>query len=234
MTMRNWLLSAAAMTMVMAGAARAADTAPAAAQAAAAPDTITCGSPIAWDATEETVKAQFGAGNVTYMDLGGPEGTEMYGTRVFAKDAKKTFDIVWTDEEKRAKPAVINVNPVWSEDGETASMPEWRSPEGIHLGMPIEEVEKINGKPFKLYGFGWDYGGTPTSWEGGKLEPAADAKCGTSIVFSDSGDATPESVLGEGEIMSNGKDTLKAKPTVGRFSVYYVREDAAAPAAEAP
>jgi len=218
--------------VLLAPVAFAAETGPA--KAEAGETALTCGAPIAWDATEETLKSQFGAENVEYKDLGGPEGTEMFGTRVYGKDPKKTFDIVWSDEAKRANPSVINVNQVWSEDGETVTVPDWKSAEGIYLGMPIEELEKLNGKPFKLFGFGWDYGGSVISWEGGKLEPAADAKCGTSIVFSDSGDATPESVLGEGEIMSNGKDTLKAKPTVGRFSVYYVREDAAAPAAEAP
>jgi len=198
--------------------------------APAAPATITCGSPIAWDATEESLKAQFGAENVVHKDLGGPEGTEMFGTQIYAKDAKKTFDIVWSDEEKWANPAVINVNQVWSEDGETSTNPEWASAEGVKVGMSIEEVEKINGKPFKLSGFEWDYGGNALNWDGGKLEPAADAKCGITITFSPTAENTPESTLGDKEITSNDKDVIAAKPVVARYTVYYVRPDAEAPA----
>lgn len=192
--------------------------------------TITCGTPIAWDATEESLKAQFGAENVVHKDLGGPEGTEMFGTQVYSKDAKKTFDIVWSDEEKWANPSVINVNQVWSEDGETATNPEWASAEGIKVGMPIEEVEKINGKPFKLSGFGWDYGGNALSWEGGKLQPADDAKCGITVSFNQTAENAPESTLGDKEIASNDKDVIASKPVVSSYTVYYVRPDAETPA----
>lgn len=206
-----------------------------AADTTAVAPTISCEAPVAWDATEESLKAQLGAENVEYLDLGGPEGTEMFGTRVYGKDPKKTFDIVWSDEAKRANPAVINVNQVWSADGETMTRPEWKSAEGIYLGMPIEELETLNGKPFKLFGFGWDYGGSVISWEGGKLEPAADAKCGVSVILSDTAmDGTPGELQGDTEIMSNDKNMAKAKAQVARYSVYYVREDAAEPAAETP
>ena len=36
----------------------------------------------------------------------------------------------------------------------------------------IEEVEKINGKPFKIAGFEWDYGGYVSNWTGGSLGSA--------------------------------------------------------------
>ena len=219
--------------VLLAPVAFAAETGPA--KAEAGETALTCGAPIAWDANEETLKAQFGAENIEYKDLGGPEGTEMFGTRVYGKDPKKTFDIVWSDEAKRANPAVINVNQVWSEDGETVTVPDWKSAEGIYLGMPIAELEKLNGKPFKLFGFGWDYGGSVISWEGGKLEPAADAKCGVSVVLSDTAmDGTPGELQGDTEVMSDDKNMPKAKAQVGRYSVYYVREDVAEPASETP
>lgn len=223
MTMRTALLNAAALMAMTTGVAMAADAAPPA--AAASPDTITCGTPIAWDATEESLKAQFGAENVVHKDLGGPEGTELFGTQIYGSDPTKTFDVLWADEEKWANPAAITVNRVWSEDGETATNPVWASAEGVKAGMSIEEVEKINGKPFKLSGFGWDYGGNATSWESGKLEPATDAKCGITMTFGDTSDATPASVLGDTELVSDAKDVRAAKPVVGRYMIYYLRPD---------
>ncbi len=35
--------------------------------------------------------------------------------------------------------------------------------------MTLKEIETINGKPFALLGFGWDYGGTIAGAEGGLL-----------------------------------------------------------------
>jgi hypothetical protein len=34
----------------------------------------------------------------------------------------------------------------------------------------LKELERLNGGPFLLAGFGWDYSGTVVSWERGKLE----------------------------------------------------------------
>jgi hypothetical protein len=34
----------------------------------------------------------------------------------------------------------------------------------------LRELERLNGKPFQLAGFGWDYSGTVTDWNGGGLE----------------------------------------------------------------
>lgn len=35
----------------------------------------------------------------------------------------------------------------------------WKSKEGLRLGTPLDQLERINGGPFQLYGFGWDFGG---------------------------------------------------------------------------
>ncbi len=35
----------------------------------------------------------------------------------------------------------------------------WKSKEGLRVGTPIDQLERINGGPFQLYGFGWDFGG---------------------------------------------------------------------------
>ncbi|MEE1611341.1 hypothetical protein [Microvirga sp. CF3016] len=45
----------------------------------------------------------------------------------------------------------------------------WSGPEGLRVGSPFKAVETVNGKPFILYGFEWDYGGTIESWNGGAL-----------------------------------------------------------------
>ncbi len=40
---------------------------------------------------------------------------------------------------------------------------------GVKPGMTIAELEKLNGKPFRFYGFGWDNGGMVFDWGEGNL-----------------------------------------------------------------
>lgn len=180
---------------------------------------LTCGTPIAVDATEDSLKKQFGAENVVYEDLGGPEGMELLGTRLFKKDPTKTLEIIWRDEKARAGVASITVEQQFGDDGEKTAPSEWVSAEGIKVGMSIADVEKINGKPFKISGFGWDYGGNVIDWNGGKLEKAAAKDCQITMTFGDTAENTPETVLGEGDHMSNDKDVLAAKPVIGRYEI---------------
>ena len=46
---------------------------------------------------------------------------------------------------------------------------DWKTKEGITLGTSLKELEKLNNKPFKFSGLGWDYGGI-VNWEGGNLD----------------------------------------------------------------
>lgn len=45
----------------------------------------------------------------------------------------------------------------------------WKTASGLYLGLPLQEVEKLNTKNFTISGFGWAHGGSVVSWEGGKL-----------------------------------------------------------------
>lgn len=45
----------------------------------------------------------------------------------------------------------------------------WKTASGLYLGLPLQDVEKLNTKNFTISGFGWAHGGSVVSWEGGKL-----------------------------------------------------------------
>jgi hypothetical protein len=46
----------------------------------------------------------------------------------------------------------------------------WHLRKPFALVMTLSQLQKLNGRPFLFNGFGWDYGGLVTSWDGGKLE----------------------------------------------------------------
>ncbi|HUR64925.1 MAG TPA: hypothetical protein VMZ03_01125 [Chitinophagaceae bacterium] len=47
---------------------------------------------------------------------------------------------------------------------------DWHTSNGIKIGSGLSDLVKLNGKKINFYGFGWDYGGTITSYNEGALE----------------------------------------------------------------
>ena len=47
---------------------------------------------------------------------------------------------------------------------------KWKLPYGLKVGMSLQELEAINGKPLSFYGFEWDNGGLVFDWNKGNLE----------------------------------------------------------------
>ncbi len=184
--------------------------------------TLTCGDPVGWDGTEADLIAKFGQENVEFGDLGGPEGEEMPGTRVNAKDIARRLEIVWEDEEARAKPSMIRIFSGWDEASGAEIVPVWVAPGGVKIGQTLAEVEALNGKPFKVSGFGWDYGGMTMGWEGGKLD-TAEPRCDLSLFFSPRADFG-ESVSGDITLSSDDPALRASDPVVMMLSITYRRD----------
>lgn len=46
----------------------------------------------------------------------------------------------------------------------------WHTSNGVKIGSGLSDLVRLNGKKINFYGFGWDYGGTITSYNDGALE----------------------------------------------------------------
>jgi hypothetical protein len=95
------------------------------------------------------------------IELG--EGETAPGTVLFPGDSLRRAEIVWQDTVNRRQPARVILRGTRS---------EWRLPFGITLGTTLQELERLNRGPFTLAGFGWDYAGVITDWNGGALDSA--------------------------------------------------------------
>ena len=111
--------------------------------------------------SEADLKRIYGRRNVrsTRVSLG--EGETEAGTVIYPRDPLRMIEIVWKDARRKRFPKLIQL---------TGERSVWKTRQGISLGTRLKELERINGKPFVLAGFGWDYEGTVVSWENGKLE----------------------------------------------------------------
>ncbi|MCL1635207.1 hypothetical protein M2650_11285 [Luteimonas sp. SX5] len=112
------------------------------------------------------LQARFGEANVRTGEVPGAEGETVSGIVLFPDDPKRRAYLYFDDEK-----ALAGLNLVRAFDHET----QWSLDNGLRIGTPLKEVVAMNGKPIKYYGLDWDYGGTVTSFNGGKLEPPPDA-----------------------------------------------------------
>lgn len=149
----------------------------------------------------------FGAENVKDATLPGPEGTEYKGTVIFPERPEDRIELIWSDEEK---PAIDFVRLAGTKS-------HWRSKEGLALGLRLKEVEKLNGKPFQVYGFEWDYGGFIVGFDGGRL----DSKSGNtfSVRFSTTEGDDTSRIAGDEIFSSSHEDFQKINPIISEITL---------------
>ena len=107
----------------------------------------------------------YGAQNVEEGEVPGAEGEMFHGVILFPKDQTRTAYVYFQDEKTLTGLSMVRVfGPV----------SQWTLDNGIGIGTPLSEVLRRNGRPIRFYGLAWDYGGTITDWNGGKLAPRDD------------------------------------------------------------
>jgi len=147
------------------------------------------------------LKTLLGAGKVKAADIGIGEGETLPGAKLF-EGTDKELEIIFNPEGDEKEIWDINVI------GKA-----WKFQNGLKLGLSVEAVEKINGGPFGVLGFGWDYGGF-ANFEGGKLEAKV------SLRF-DTGDAELDDALIGDRLIPSGDAKLRAaKPRVEAITVF--------------
>ena len=116
--------------------------------------------PITAATSEAELITLYGKANVkrTQLDVG--EGEMQPATTIFPADPTRTAAILWQDPETRLRPESVTIS---------GHKTLWKTDSGITIGTPLTVIEQLNGRPFVLAGFGWDYEGTVWHADGGKL-----------------------------------------------------------------
>ena len=104
----------------------------------------------------------YGAPNVVEGDVPGAEGEMFHGVVLFPKDPDRRAYVYFQDEKTLTGLSMVRVFGPAS---------RWKLDDGIAIGTPLSELLRRNGKPIRFSGLDWDYGGTITDWNGGKLAP---------------------------------------------------------------
>ena len=174
---------------------------------------LECVGPFGPEGSETALRQVFGDANVAAEEIDGPEGSVLDATLLFPDDPTRRLIVLWQEEMARAKPAAIIIR----DDS------EWIGPGGLRLGEALGEVEAVNGGPFNVLGFGWDYGGA-ASFPSGALADLPGA-CVLSLSFDLdwNRDYGPEFdvIMGDQELRSDDPQLRAAGPTVAEIIIGY-------------
>lgn len=166
--------------------------------------------PISGQTTQEELRRAFPSGAVAFTDVALGEGFTRPGAVVYPDDDALRLEVLWTDtlEVPRAEMVVLR--------GDTSA---WHTPDGLSLGTTLAELESINGRPFRLTGFGWDYSGTVVDWNGGRLAPDSGSHRLVVRLLPDDADDVPSRLLGDSDFASDDSAMAVLAPHVTEIYV---------------
>ncbi|WP_306225765.1 hypothetical protein [Bosea beijingensis] len=184
-------------------------------------DILDCAGPFAKGASEGSLKQHFGAENVGPGDIDIGEATTEPGTIVFPDDPKRRIEVLWHDASNRRQPRSIALtgSSTWVI---SARFPDRRR---FGLGADLAQVEAINGRAFRLNGFGWVNGGYVVDWNGGAL--GSSHACRLDLRYSLGTETKPrvaKRVSGGRRFGSSDPAMRSAKPIVSEISLYWQSE----------
>jgi hypothetical protein len=189
-----------------------------AALAAEPATTFNCEGPFGRDGSDAKLAAKYGAANVTIEEDVKLDGEVVKVTILFPNDPARRLKIEWKDRKARRNPRVITIEHEHS---------TW-SVAGVAIGTSLVDLERLNGRPFKLNYFEGDYGGDIFDWRGGRFDAPLPGGClfGASIGIAETlpetvGKAMNAEIIENGALLSSGPGLRAAKPTVGQIFISF-------------
>lgn len=179
----------------------------------ALPQVIACDGVFGPDSNHVKLAAAFRAKNVTFAQVDAGSGGKVMASVLFAKDPKRRLEVWWSRPATRSDTHLIVIN----------GQSNWAAPGELRLGMTLAELERLNGKPFKLLGFDKSAVATLSNWNGGQLAALpGGCKVGLSLRAALT---TPSAALGalpaDREISSGDGALQSVNPTVSEILVAY-------------
>jgi hypothetical protein len=187
--------------------------APAARAKAAVPShAVACGGAFAKNSSHLKLAQVFGAQNITFTEVDGPQNTKLPATVLYPKDPKRHLEVLWNNQAARADTSLVVIN------GQST----WTGPKGLRLGLPIAALEKLNGKPFQIAGFDQDNAGTALDWQGGALEKVpGGCKIGLRLAPDAKASADARNAAAGKTQMSNDAVVRAVNPKVAEIIIGY-------------
>lgn len=154
---------------------------------------------------KETLLKLYGAANLKDERICGPECADSIDiTFLFPGSVNETV-IHWEDGAYHKKISMIEC---------FRDSANWHTTDGIKIGSPFADLLKVNGSRISFSGFGWDYGGYISSYNGGKL---SNSRIDYRLTLTD--DPQTNTVYGDTTLHT---DTPAIKKNMNIISVYWL------------
>jgi hypothetical protein len=169
---------------------------------------VECSGPFAKDSGMLALAVTYDSRNMTFTHET-VQGVQVGVTVMFPKDPKRRLE-VWWQNPNRTGTYLIDI----------AGSSIWTGPKGLRLGLSLEQLEKLNHKPFKVKGFDADGVASVADWDGGELGSlSGGCKAGVNVQAKDK---TAASTLPAKDQYSSDDPAMRAlKPTVSEILIGY-------------
>ncbi|MBN8485503.1 MAG: hypothetical protein J0L50_12090 [Sphingomonadales bacterium] len=169
---------------------------------------LTCAVPVQKGDTAASLKKRYGT-QARAMKIHAAEGEMVDGMALWPNDPARRIDVFFSENPgKRVETIRI-----------TGDKSRWRIG-GLGIGSNLDAVLKANGRPVRVGGFGWDYGGGVDP-RGGKLAKWPGG-CRIGLVMDVGPDVAnpPDNVMGDGVSMGSSSQALRAaRPVVTKVFI---------------
>src|SRR5262245_24765424 len=180
---------------------------------AAPPRAVACGGAFAKDSSHLKLATAYRSENVVFTEVEASEGKKLMASVLFPKDPKRRLEVWWENEASRTGTHLIVIN------GHST----WTAPKGLKIGLQLAALERLNGKSFKLKGFGDGNVGSVSDWQGGAME-SLNGGCKVGVLLRPDPKASPDARSGvpaTGEFTSADANVKLVKPTVAEIIIGY-------------
>lgn len=179
----------------------------------AGPRQFQCAGPFAPDTTAVNLAGDFGQANVITGTVTSPDGSASPGVVVLPNDPALAMEVSFKDPANLAGPRRISFT---EESAWTVN--------GIGIGASVADLEKANGGPFRIQGFGSNAGGgVVADWQGGRLANiGGGCRLGVQLALPATINAAAQGrISGPRRLSSTDAAVRGANPTVGVFWINY-------------
>lgn len=156
--------------------------------------------------TEADIIQHYGADNTTVRPVHIGEEETKQGIVVFP-ETNNEIEIIMDVAAATGTPEFVRISK---------EKTSWKTQEGITIGTSVNQLAELNGRPFPVYGFEWDYGGLVPGWDGGNLSNNL-----IIVLIPQKSDAISPTIMGDHQIQSNNSALLATEPTVGSMVITF-------------
>lgn len=172
---------------------------------------VECSGPFAKDSGMLALAVTYDSRNMIFTHET-VQGSQVGVTVMFPKDPRRRLE-VWWQNPNRTGTYLIDI----------AGKSIWTAPKGLRLGLTLEQLQKLNRKPFTLKGFDADGAASVADWGGGALAALpGGCKAGVSLRASSKKGADAAKDLPAKDQYSSDDPALRAlRPTVSEILIGY-------------